>query len=859
MHGFELTSLSLLTSNSTSSDFSSITLCLGPPSPWSCSLCPRHNFEICPPLLIVQAWLEHNYPLPPQPTIPSQGQVPYVETDDGGIYAGAESDYSHIRMAERMGVPPARIMGGGFIADGVPGPFYSGNVGAWVSQEQAKARIAYRKGWSPRDAREGNPIYEKKLGPDEAQARATHLSENEQAVFLGYMQPNGTIVYAEPPDEVDHSELSYGMGRDAHDSVSEGWVQFRAFPDDGTLGMRGLATKAGRARMVKLARRLQEGNPPFRLIEVEFEYQEGEELYKLVSFHSMGEFERGMAKAREGNPITQAQVDKGVSPVHQSDGDHPTFFGWEKPNGTLVYGKGDPDVRRPEIEHSDLARAVTGKKWKDLDYGISLMTQGWIQFRHLLGELSVTGLVDEVPRIAKLAGKLSRMLETRQFFIVLVDPVQEKYVKMFKTATLGEFMRQWESYQASLPRKTNPGIVKRFAGGVLGKAKWILPFHEYIAKVQFELERRGLHPKGQPLESHAMDALRVVYDEAVEEYRRGGPDAVDEWVKGYQGKRKGNPELPEFLWAIDQGKILFYALHHARYEVHEDWLGSPKWKWDAKNSKLCRGRLLAYPETKELYISSYKTTSVCPMAKVKSAFQTHFSQYADYVWTSDSAKNPRCGNPIDMLTLLGAGVIAGAVQGIVEPYVTKHVYGVENPIHEKGIGRAEAQGRAMYVDTDDEDDPQTSFAGFQKPNGELVYGDPAAGDEEQEHSNLAHTLTGKNWKDLDYGLSLRQDGWIIFRVWPELGHVYVRGLETPSGRSRAMRLIKLLQVGYPPFIDVSAHLLYLNGKGGHGAYLSTHSVGEMGRVLKSPPTKPNPVDVTRHIYSTPGGGVTHAA
>jgi len=39
-------------------------------------------------------------------------------------------------------------------------------------------------------------------------------------------------------------------------------------------------------------------------------------------------------------------------------------------------------------------------------------------------------------------------------------------------------------------------------------------------------------------------------------------------------------------------------------------------------------------------------------------------------------------NPLDMATVLAVGVLAGAVQGVVEPYVTRHVYGVGSGVAE---------------------------------------------------------------------------------------------------------------------------------------------------------------------------------
>jgi hypothetical protein len=53
----------------------------------------------------------------------------------------------------------------------------------------------------------------------------------------------------------------------------------------------------------------------------------------------------------------------------------------------------------------------------------------------------------------------------------------------------------------------------------------------------------------------------------------------------------------------------------------------------------------------------------------------------------------RIDNPIDLATVIGVGVLAGAVQGVVEPYVTRHVYG-------RGAapaGTADNPGSGMYL------------------------------------------------------------------------------------------------------------------------------------------------------------------
>lgn len=665
-----------------------------------------------------------------------------------------------------------------------------------------------------------NPIYEKKLGRSEAQARATYITEVDgepgDTSLAGYRRPDGSIVYGKPPFEAEHYDLAHRLtGKWWHeldnglDLLRKGWIQFRMWPVVGEMNVHGLDTPAGRVTVLKLVKALQEGNPHFVFIEA-FLLQPRTGGESRLKASSVGDLERKLA-VREENPIYERKLGHDEAQARAEfldhhDNDELGIVGVQIPGRGIVYG----DPAEGEREHGVLYNALAGKYVEEVGYGINSRLKGGLQFRMWpsRGDINVYGVDTPAGRTAVM--RLVKRLQPGNppfttIEVHLLHARDESGQGTWLSATsVGDLERKLQS------REGNPGIVKRFAGGVLGKPHWILPFPEYIARVTAELERRGMHAKGQPLDSQTMDVLRVTYDEAVEEYRRGGPDAVDEWAKETTGKRsrnpspmsstysstigfirpdgtivlgssgqthddlskqklglrssraalsagyvrfsvyptynpptaayelldkpgqremaahhlatfpqvelvlfdlygktksgaavsssgqytsvrgaleflrgggpvsggrKGNPELPEFLWAIDQGKILFYPLHHARYEVHEDWLGSPKWKWDAKNSKLCRGRLLAYPETRELYISSYKTTSVCPMAKVKAAFQTHFSQYADYVWTSDSAKNPRCGNPIDLATILAVGVIAGAVQGVVQPYVTRHMYG----------------------------------------------------------------------------------------------------------------------------------------------------------------------------------------
>ena len=56
-------------------------------------------------------------PLPPQPRIPDTGTWTAIRTDDGGLYFGEESN--HYLLAQKLNIPMERIVGGGFIKEGV--------------------------------------------------------------------------------------------------------------------------------------------------------------------------------------------------------------------------------------------------------------------------------------------------------------------------------------------------------------------------------------------------------------------------------------------------------------------------------------------------------------------------------------------------------------------------------------------------------------------------------------------------------------------------------------------------------------------------------------------------------------------
>jgi hypothetical protein len=84
-------------------------------------------------------------PLPPQPKIPQEGQYAAVRTDDGGIYADVFEHATHIEFIKDAGIPPTRIVSGGWIKDGVYEASERSDTMRFVEQEKAKRAVADRR------------------------------------------------------------------------------------------------------------------------------------------------------------------------------------------------------------------------------------------------------------------------------------------------------------------------------------------------------------------------------------------------------------------------------------------------------------------------------------------------------------------------------------------------------------------------------------------------------------------------------------------------------------------------------------------------------------------------------------------
>lgn len=207
-------------------------------------------------------------------------------------------------------------------------------------------------------------------------------------------------------------------------------------------------------------------------------------------------------------------------------------------------------------------------------------------------------------------------------------------------------------------RAGNPGVVKRFLGGVLGKAEWVLTFDEFVSKVRAEMVRTGQLVKDKPLAPIVVDTLRVMYDEAGRAYREGGPEAVDEALRGV---RRNPGDYPVY-----RAKVSFqYGVKGERKAaIAEGTI------WE----KVSGGaRFVAGSDIPERYVTLGERKGHRWGSRMLKLTQEQLDQVMELVQTPNPACEP---NPIDMATVLAVGVLAGAVQGVVGPYVTRHVYGV---------------------------------------------------------------------------------------------------------------------------------------------------------------------------------------
>src|SRR6266404_6324882 len=85
--------------------------------------------------------------LPPQPRLPDTGTHAAIKTDDGGIYPdlNPEKQRTHIMLAQDLGIPPERVVSGGWLKDGEYEGSERSDAGRWGEQARAKAAVAEKR------------------------------------------------------------------------------------------------------------------------------------------------------------------------------------------------------------------------------------------------------------------------------------------------------------------------------------------------------------------------------------------------------------------------------------------------------------------------------------------------------------------------------------------------------------------------------------------------------------------------------------------------------------------------------------------------------------------------------------------
>ena len=85
--------------------------------------------------------------LPPQPRLPNTGTHAAIKTDDGSIYFddAPEKQRTHIMLAKDLGIPPERVVSGGWLQDGHYEASERSDAGRWAEQARAKAAVAEKR------------------------------------------------------------------------------------------------------------------------------------------------------------------------------------------------------------------------------------------------------------------------------------------------------------------------------------------------------------------------------------------------------------------------------------------------------------------------------------------------------------------------------------------------------------------------------------------------------------------------------------------------------------------------------------------------------------------------------------------
>lgn len=138
-------------------------------------------------------------PMPPQPRLPDVGSYLAIRTDDGGIYFHPDYEYgakegmiTHYELIAKLGIPPERVIGGGYIDDGVytESPrSEAGQIGRDAREKlglprEVYASVAIKSGDRPEIVAEVNRLTTGKNFPREWQGNTeVEVEDNRQNVM----------------------------------------------------------------------------------------------------------------------------------------------------------------------------------------------------------------------------------------------------------------------------------------------------------------------------------------------------------------------------------------------------------------------------------------------------------------------------------------------------------------------------------------------------------------------------------------------------------------------------------------------------------------------------------------------------
>ena len=100
--------------------------------------------------------------LPPQPRLPNEGTFAAIKTDDGAIYPDLEPNKqrTHVMLAKDLGIPPERIVSGGWLKDGEYEGSERSDAGRYGEQARARINIEERREGRQVLPKEGKPTSE---------------------------------------------------------------------------------------------------------------------------------------------------------------------------------------------------------------------------------------------------------------------------------------------------------------------------------------------------------------------------------------------------------------------------------------------------------------------------------------------------------------------------------------------------------------------------------------------------------------------------------------------------------------------------------------------------------------------------